>query len=498
MARSLGFSLAQSAVNGAWRLAQGVRAAADWGGTWTPVNPPDYLRAGLGSGRSAAGVLVNTRTALTNPAVLAAIRILTEDIAKLPIELVRRSAQGGRRLLIEHPVTKLLTLRPNRWMTPFEFKEFMVAQLMLNGNAIAVIKRDVGGRPLELIPVETPRVTLQSFESELFYNVSANDYQASLMPDGVVSTLFHSNDILHVRGLSLDGLWGLSFVAQCKEAIGGAIAVEQYANALFANSCDPSGILENAGVMSEESYQKLKAQWENRYSGPSNRGRTVILEEGMSFKPLSMTSEDSQYIEVRKHINEDIGRIWRIPQHKLGIMDRQTHSNVEESERSYFDTTISPIIQRFEESYKRSLLRPDTEQRIEISHNIEYFTRARAAERVEIYSKYLNWGVMTINEVREKEGLEPRPDGDVYLLPVNMMIGGPDAEKLKLVGPPKEEKKETPVDEPDKQSMMKEEEENGEKNGKTGITKEEEKKVPAGTKTNGAINGTGLLSGELH
>ena len=393
------------------------------------AHPSQWFTDWAGGTPASSGLRVNPSSALASAPIAACVKILAEDIAKLPVKLYKWQLQagggrsGGRTEIITHPVWQLLALRPNRWMTAYDFRAAMVSQYCLNGNAIAVIRRE-NGRPVELIPVETPQITLYvAPNAEIWYEVSFLAEAHRYLFDGSVAR-FAARDVLHVKWpITYQGLWGLSPISMAREAIGNALAVDQYAGRLFANNADVGGVITRPATvqpMSEEAMSRFKRQWDDRYSGIGNRGKTPILQEGMGFEKLAMTAEDAQFILARKFSVLEAARIWRIPPYKLADLDRTISSNIVEQSRSYADDTLVPIIANFEAEYTEKLLVAREWSYLDIEHDLTAFLRGQADERMKLYATAIEHGVYSPNEVRIMEGQSPRDSGDTYYYSNNM------------------------------------------------------------------------------
>lgn len=387
--------------------------------------PAQWLLDALGGTATSSSIRVDWNTALTSVPILSCIRILSEDVAKLPVKLFKLRNDGGREMLRLHPVWKLLALKPNKWMTPFDFKAYMVSQYSLNGNAIAIIRRDQQfGRPVELIPIDTPRVALWVHEGELWYYVSfSNELHRAAF--GTAGALFPASDVIHVKWpVTWHGLWGLSPILLAREAIGNALALDRYAGHLYANNADIGGVLKHPGRLNQQALDRLRKQWESRYSGVANRARTAILEEGMSFEKLSMTAEDAQFILNRKFTVLEACRLYRIPPYKVADLDRTISSNIEEQSRSYADDTLVPIIRNFEDEYTAKLLVAREPTYIDIEHDLTAFLRGRIEDRFKVYANAIEHGIWNANEIRIKEGDSPRDGGNTYYYSNNMQPEG--------------------------------------------------------------------------
>lgn len=380
----------------------------------TTSNPSSSLVALMG-GQSAAGALVSESSAMRVPAVYACVRVVAEDIAKLQPHVWRKRADGGREEATDHPLHQILR-RPNRYMTAVSWLMAQGSALGFRGNAISVILRDEAGRPSGLWPVNPGCVTIhEAADGTLFYGIGKRGtLDNHVLRDKPL--MVPDYDILHVRGLTFDGIVGLSPLAQMRESIGIALAGEGMSASMFANGATPGGVLKHPQTISEEAATRLRASWQARYAGAGNAGKTVILEEGMEFQPLGMTSVDAQFLEQRKFTIEDIARAFRVPLHMIGVLDRMTNNNVEALTRAYYDQTLMPMLEAFEAELARAFDLPDD---IYVEFDVKRLLRADYKTRQEGHQIMFQSGAETPNEWRVEEGRNPTRSGNVFARPLN-------------------------------------------------------------------------------
>ena len=257
-------------------------------------------------GSTTSGKTVNERTAMQTTAVYACVRILAETIASLPLQTFQHSEKGKDKAL-DHPLYYLLHDEPNPEMTSFVFRETLMSHLLLWGNAYAQIIRDGRGRVLALYPLLPDKITVdRDSNGQIFYQ-----YQKDT---GTV--ILKSDEVLHIPGLGFDGLVGYSPIAMAKNAIGMAIATEEYGAKFFANGANPGGVLEHPGVVKDP--KRVRDSWNAVYQGSGNAHRVAVLEEGMKFQSIGIPPEQAQFIETRKFQINEIARIFRIPPHMIG------------------------------------------------------------------------------------------------------------------------------------------------------------------------------------
>ena len=260
-------------------------------------------------GTSSAGKTVNERTAMQMTAVYACVRILAESIASLPLHVYKRGDKGNRIKAEELPLFFLLHDEPNPEMTSFIFRETLMTHLLLWGNGFAQVLRNGKGEVIGLYPLLPNKMSVERDEKgQLYYRYTRNDAEPPTM-EGNTVILFPEN-VLHIPGLGFDGLVGYSPISMTKNAIGLAMAAEEYGSKFFANGAAPAGVLEHPGVIKDVS--RLRESWNSTFGGSANAGKIGILEEGMHFSPISMSPQDSQLIETRKYQLDEIARIFRI------------------------------------------------------------------------------------------------------------------------------------------------------------------------------------------
>lgn len=367
------------------------------------------LRGALGG--TASGVAVSPDSALRCAAVFACVRVLAEDVAKVPLILYRRTASGGKERATDHPLYPVLHDRPNPWQTSFEFREMMQGHLELRGNAFAFINR-VGGRVQELLPIHPDRVSAkQEADYSLSYKVQGN-------PDP-----FPAERILHLRGLSSDGVTGMTPISLGREAVGLALAAEQHGARLFGNGARPGGILEHPGKVSAEAATRLKTSFEEMHGG-RNVHRTALLEEGLKWTQIGMTSEDAQFLETRKYQRSEIAALFRVPPHKIGDLEKATFSNIEQQSLEYVGDSLQPRVTRWEQRLAASLLTPVERKTYYVSFLLEGLLRGDTKARYEAYGRAILDGWMNRNEARLREDLDPVEGLGEFLQPLNMTPAG--------------------------------------------------------------------------
>lgn len=272
-------------------------------------------------GGSTAGKNVTERSAMQMTAVYSCVRVLSEAVAGLPLHLYKYRSDGGKEKSIDHPLYFLLHDEPNPEMTSFVFRETLMTHLLLWGNAYAQIIRNGKGEVIALYPLMPNRMTVDRDSSgNLYYKyyrgsdeaIRSKEYEVILSP----------YDVLHIPGLGFDGLVGYSPIAMAKNAIGLAIATEEFGAKFFANGAAPSGVLEHPGTIKDPT--KVREAWQSQFGGSSNSGKVAVLEEGMKYTPISISPEQAQFLETRKFQINEIARIFRVPPHMVGDLEKSS------------------------------------------------------------------------------------------------------------------------------------------------------------------------------
>ena len=365
-------------------------------------------------GGSASGKAVNERTAMQITSVYACVRILAESIASLPLHVYQYKSDGGKERVATHPLYYLLHDEPNPEMTSFVFRETLMSHLLLWGNAYAQIIRNGRGDVVALYPLLPNRIFVDRDKSgSIFYT-----YQSD---NGVVK--LRRDDVLHIPGLGFDGLIGYSPIAMAKNAIGMALATEDYGAAFFANGANPGGVLEHPGVIKPDQADRLRESWQSQFGG-ANVHKVAVLEEGLKFKQMSIPPEQAQFLETRKFQINEIARIFRVPPHMVGDLEKSSFSNIEQQSLEFVKYTLDPWIVRWEQSLTQSLLLPGEKTTIFIRFNLDGLLRGDYQSRMQGYSVGIQNGFFSVNDVRSLEDLNLLTDeegGNLHVLNGNMV-----------------------------------------------------------------------------
>ena len=372
-------------------------------------------------GPTAAGKTVNERSAMQLTAVYACVRILAEGIAGLPLHLYKCGKNGSREKAVDHPLYFLLHDEPNPEMTSFIFRETLMTHLLLYGNCYCQIIRDGRGQVTALYPLMPNQMSVdRDGKGQLYYTYLRSGEEADTMKKGTVYLL--PEDVLHIPALGFDGLVGYSPIAMAKNSIGMGLACEEYGAKFFANGAAPSGVLEHPGTIKD--ITRLRESWNAIYGGSKNAGKVAILEEGMHYSPISISPNEAQFLETRKFQVDEIARIFHVPPHMIGDLERSTFSNIEQQSLEFVKYTLNPWVCRWEQALTKSLLSPKEKREYCIKFNVDGLLRGDYQSRMNGYAVGRQNGWMSANDIRELENMDKISEeqgGDLYLVNGNMI-----------------------------------------------------------------------------
>ena len=371
-------------------------------------------------GGTTAGKPVNERSAMQMTAVYCCVRILSEAVAGLPLHLYRYTDNGSKEKALDNQLYFLLHDEPNPEMTSFIFRETMMTHLLLYGNCYAQIIRNGKGEVVALYPLMPNRMTVdRDQEGKLYYEYQTSQDEAHTMEGSLVR--LQPYDVFHVPGLGFDGLVGYSPIAMAKNAIGLAIATEEYGAKFFANGATPGGILEHPGIVKDP--ERVRQSWSNAFGGSANSNKVAVLEEGMKYTPISISPEEAQFLETRKFQIDEIARIFRVPPHMVGDLEKSSFSNIEQQSLEFVTYTLRPWLVRWEQAMQRSLLSEDEKKNCFFKFNVDGLLRGDYHSRMNGYATARQNGWMSANDIRELEDMDLIPDelgGNLYLINGNM------------------------------------------------------------------------------
>lgn len=369
---------------------------------------------------TAAGVNVNQASAMQVSSVFSCVSILSYDLAKLGATIFHGQRHDGKskQKAVAHPLYQLFK-KPAPWLTWFEFCGMLQCSVLLRGNGYAVILRDPRtARPTMLVPINPDRVALwEAPDGSLFYMVTRSGlHEMAVLRNEPL--LIAAEDIFHLKALSMNGLLGLSPISMARESIGLSIAQEQLASRWAGNSAKPSGILTTDQKLTKEAAERVGNDWKTLNAGLYNAGKTAILEQGLKWQPLAMTSSDLEFIASREFQLSEIARIYRVPMHMLGVVARSSGNSITQQAQEYLNYSLSTWIEMWEQRLQFTF--DIDEDEAFVAFNVERLLRADISTRYAGHRIALGGtGWMTINEVRTSEGQETVDGGDVVFRPVN-------------------------------------------------------------------------------
>ena len=394
-------------------------------GIFRSRDKPSNRTAGSGytfyMGGSSSGKTVTERSAMQMTAVYSCVRILAEAVAGLPLHLYRYTKDGGKEKAIDHPLYLLLHDEPNPEMSSFVFRETLMTHLLLWGNAYAQIIRNGKNEVVALYPLMPNKMSVDRDEhGQLYYTYYRGPDEAIKNKEFAVT--LRTTDVLHIPGLGFDGLVGYRPIAMARNAIGMAIACEEYGAKFFANGAAPGGVLEHPGTIKDP--QRVRESWQSTFGGSGNANKIAVLEEGMKYTPIGISPEQAQFLETRKFQINEIARIFRVPPHMVGDLDKSSFSNIEQQSLEFVKYTLDPWVIRWEQSIMRALLSAEEKSEYFVKFNLEGLLRGDYQSRMNGYAIGRQNGWMSANDIRGLENLDRIPaeeGGDLYLINGNML-----------------------------------------------------------------------------
>ena len=371
---------------------------------------PIPISNSIGGNPVLSGNRVTESNAMGLSAHFACVRLIATTLASLPIHVYERT-KNGKIQRPDHPVAQLLRLRPNPDMTSFSFIEALQAQISNRGKAFAEIVFDRKGYPAELWPIEPGVIQPQRKDNgSIIYKYNNSD------------TILPAWKVLHIPGLSFDGINSFSPVQLFRQSFGTSMAVEEYGARFFGQGTNVGGFLEHPQKLSKEAYDRLKTEMAIKYQGLQNSHGIIVLEEGMKYTRLGMAMEDIQFIESRKFTATEMARIHGVPPHLIADLEKATFSNIEEQGIEAVTYLFRPWAIRWEQALDSKLFTEEEQQRFYIKFEIDGLLRGNIKARYEAYSIGLNNGFLNADEVREKEDMNPMPNGEgkIFRFPLNM------------------------------------------------------------------------------
>ena len=368
-------------------------------GTLGPPRDPVVAAWFGGMAASATGLSITPDTAMRSTVVYRCINLLAQTYASLPLQVFLEEGNGNKTLDKKHPRYRLLHNQPNKYQTSFEWREMMAGHFALRNRAYSEIVSSGGNAVDQLLPLHPDRVRpFRAPDGRLAFEYQPLEGHSRII-------LQDEMHFIHGMALGSDGVTPLSPVTACREAIGLSLAAEEHGARLFGNGTRLGGVLKlpaGKSLKDDPARQRLLKSWREAHSGLKNAGKTAILEDGLEWQELGMTSQDAQFVELRKLQIPEICRIWGVPPHKVADLDRSTNNNIEHQGIEFVTDTILPGAVRWEQAMWRDLFGGDDNHCAEF--NLNGLMRGDSAARSAYYSSALQNGYKTRNEVRQLEG----------------------------------------------------------------------------------------------
>ena len=391
------------------------------------INSPalmEVIRAGTTTSQN-----VSVEQAARISTVYACVKVLAESISTIPCKLYRVDGDA-RTAQPEHRLYGLVNRSPNDFMTATEFWTWVVTNVALHGNTYVWLVRTASGNPVELLPLPHGAVSVHVHaQNQVSYIVTVGEKGSEKI------YTVQPEDMLHFKGLTLDGVNGISPIQYNAGMLAGARDAQAYGNSVFANGASPRGILTTEGVLSDDAYERIKASWSATHGGVESAGKVAIMEAGLKFEPVSLSPADAKLLETRKYSRSEICGMYRVPGHMVGDLERATYSNITEQTLSFYRDSLQPWLTSFEARLNHTLLKTSAQT---FRFDTTDFLRGDLQTEANVYKQLLEIGVLSPNEVRARMGLNPRDGGDEYVSQSNNLTFG-DQEQPEPQGQPKEE-----------------------------------------------------------
>ena len=349
-----------------------------------------------------SGNVITKESALQITAVWSCVKVISETIASLPISLYEKDIKNKKSVLFGNPLHTLVGEQPSSLYNSFNFFEKCLIDLCLDGNFYAYIERNNGGLPTQIIPIQCEDVDVYVSPDgrEVYYQITQN----TVIPYPITGKV-GANNMLHIKGLSCDGIVGKAPIQSAAESLGVSLSIEKFAGSFFKNGASIGGILKHPGTLKPETAKRLRAAWNQTYSGSINAGKTAILEEGMDFIPRMIPNNQAQFLETRQYQVSDIARIFRVPNHMINDLSKISYSSIEAQQIDFVVHTITPWIKRIETALNQKLIPVKQKGKQYFKFNLNALLRGDSKTRADYYRTLVNIGVLSPDEVRQFEDL---------------------------------------------------------------------------------------------
>lgn len=370
-----------------------------------------------------AGISVTVDNSMQLSTVYSCVNVLSQSIAQLPLHFFRQDGRNRERVT-DDTLSFLIEVQPNQWMSPYEMKMLLMQHILMRGNSLWFKTRGTDGQVRELIPIRPDRV--KAIQQDELYRIYYHIVRPGKNPNREVD-IIPAENIVHFKGLSLDGIRGVSPIEYLRETIGLAKAAEKHGGKIFSQGAKLGGILLYPGRLSGEAKDRLEADFEAKYGGVANAHKTAVLEEGMKWEKMTMTAEDAQFLETRKYQRSEICGFFRVPAHFVNDLEAATFSNIEHLSLSFAIYSLTPHTVNIEQALRRDLIPVDRRREFYFKFSLNAILRGDAASRAAFYQSGLINGWLNDNEVRDFEDLNPYEGGDTFRVPANLFPVGEGA-----------------------------------------------------------------------
>jgi len=356
---------------------------------------------------------VNSKTALKHTTVYTCNQAIADPLAAVTLSIMERDRYDKKKAYT-HPLFQLLRNSPNPYNTSFEWRQMIVTDVNMRGNHYSQIVRNGLGQIVGLYPLiaDNMEVKLRTNGKLAYIYKTTEGKQVALKQE----------EVLHIKGLpDQSGLVGLNPIEYNRNAIKLSRTTEQFGINFFENGANGSGVLEHPQTLSEEAYERLRSSFEEKYQGLTNSGKPIILEEGLKYTRLSLSNEDSQFLDTRKFQKSEIAALFKVPPYMLGDMEKSTFNNMEQMATNFVMNTLMPWAVKIEQAMWKALLTEDEKERYFFRFNLNTLMRGDFKTRTEGYRTMINSGIMTPNEARALEDMNSMGvKGDNHYMQMNM------------------------------------------------------------------------------
>lgn len=387
-----------------------------------------------GGGRSTSGVEVNELTALGYAPFWRAVNLIASDVAGMPCDIFKRQKDGGKKYAENHPAAVLLRDKPSPWWSARTMIETGTYHANVYGNAYLPITRDMMGNPISIGITDPASMIVRIMDDGSKWYCWYINGKPVKVPDA---------DMIHIMGLSRDGIQGLSQLQLFRNALGVGMAAQEFGGRLFSQGANMSGLLMVPGHFSEEKIRNTMSAWNSMQTGLNQSHRVALLQDGVKFQPMSIDPDKAQFLGTREfEVRQTVSNITGVPPHMLGDATRTSHNSLESESQTYLSRCLNPWLKRWETELRCKLMTP--RERIKDTHVIEFNRESEVQmefnTKVTAMATQITNTIMTPNEARRLLNMPSAgPDGDRFYRQANLMVVGDDETPEPMEAEPMEE-----------------------------------------------------------